>query len=340
MADAHSFWHDLNKLLRDDVPGFAQAEDGIEAGLHVIGSAQDAIDAHNTNPLHPPSLDGPAKNTRAAKKSRGGPSGSITRKFAGNPTREVARRRRISIPREPAMSGQNDEVGVVPPPKRLALTAPDYFTVDLPYEIFEVHEELRDAAGTTLRSYRLNSIWDPDASSITTKHPMGRDTWACIYQYYRVLKCRVEITVFNYEDRVQNTTNRDALIAGIEWTDDSGTTGTAQTAEAFMEEKQSMTHVLHGLKMAPANAAYFEYTYTPESWDYHVEQTGVENRWTAVGANPNHTHLLLLRMFPAVSVDTLAMKLEVNARLVYTVQFREPRFDVIQQRDDSISPRS
>ena len=231
------------------------------------------------------------------------------------------------------MQNNGDEIPVVPIPSRVSLAAPDYFTIDLPYEVPLIYQAARNLAGNTARIVRLNSIFDPDESSGGTKQPMGRDTWASIYNYYRVLKSSVSFHILNANDRTLTATNRDTVIAGLEWTDDTTATGTAQTVSAFQEEKQSITQMLPGAKEAPANLTTMSYTYSPQSWDYHVEGTGIEERWTPIGSDPAQTHRLALRFFPFASSDTGNYDIEYVMRIVYTVQFREAKYGVIQEED-------
>jgi len=52
------------------------------------------------------------------------------------------------------------------------------------------------AAGLSVQTYRLNSLYDPDESGAGTQ-PVGFDEIMQFYEYYRVLKCKVHIEAIN-----------------------------------------------------------------------------------------------------------------------------------------------
>lgn len=66
--------------------------------------------------------------------------------------------------------------------------------VELPY----FHCSYATIAGATgcvaWQQYKINSIYDPDLTG-GGNQPLGRDTWASIYNYYKVLETHVKVTV-------------------------------------------------------------------------------------------------------------------------------------------------
>ena len=151
-------------------------------------------------------------------------------------------------------SNNGEEVPVIPPPRRIAKIQPDYFTVVLPY-----YETYRDGSNpqttNTNRHFRLNSIFDPDQTS-TGHQPMGRDTWAGIYKYYRVIKTDVKITWQNFSN-VGFT--GETQVVGFELTDDTSSELTDNTI-AFMEAKQCAPLILPGQSFQPLNMQTQQYT--------------------------------------------------------------------------------
>lgn len=247
-----------------------------------------------------------------------------------------------------ANAGTGDhEVSVVPPPKRIALSCPDYFTIDLPwcengYAAFT--RTSNQVTPSQVQSYRLNSIYDPlkidngtaSTSSGAAHQPMGRDTWAAVYQYYRVLRARFQITVWNVTTVDQTAVNdQDMILAGIEWTDDDTSTGKAQTIQAFMEEKQSdwqFVAPVKGNQMLTGSPVHFSYDYSPEQWQFHVQNSADDNRWTAIDSDPTLPHLINFSIFPFLpgSTSSKAYRIQYHTKIVYTVQFREANYASIQ----------
>lgn len=265
--------------------------------------------------------------------------------------------RGVPLPSEenmPKNEGTGDhEVDVVPPPKRIALCCPDYFTIDMVLCETATWSIIRTNSAPTfylpekLFSIRLNSIFDPilaDNRSVigipvpSTHQPMGRDTWASIYQYYRVLSADVDISVVNKSSFNSSLGESESIVAGIEWTDTDSAGGLAQTLTAFMEEKNCMWKVI---QPTPRNVsggggaggvAHFNYHYTPESWDYHVQNSSSDTRWTAINSSPSQAHYLALSYFPFIPgvVATSTYSGEVTFKIKYTVQFRETPYSITQ----------
>ena len=52
------------------------------------------------------------------------------------------------------------------------------------------------ASGLSVQTYRINSLYDPDETGLGTQ-PVGFDQIMALYYYYRVLRCKVKITVVN-----------------------------------------------------------------------------------------------------------------------------------------------
>ena len=232
-------------------------------------------------------------------------------------------------------SVEHDEVPVIPPPKRLALTAPDYFTINLPWSFTTYHSAAKVDTGTDIRVYRLNSVYDPDISGVN-RQPMGRDSWAGIYQYYRVIASRIKIHVINKTNNTETYGSPPVInthLIGLEHTDDNAATGLTQSKESFMESKNAKTRILAGPDEAPANMAILDFDYSPQTWDDHVTNVGIEERWTAVGANPTYNHYLAFRLFPWFDGDTSTALLHYRVDIMYTVQFRELQYTVYKTED-------
>lgn len=260
-------------------------------------------------------------------------------------------------PASAPMQGHDDhEVPVIPPPRKVAKIHPDYFTVDLP---FCIRLNDIDIAGFTrvnsepVFTLRMNSVYDPfkqirtpagltNPDQDSDVQPQGRDVWAAHFKYYRVLNAkfsaRITSTVAGITQQSSGTISpwNHSFAYGYELTDEDQTIST--TLEAFMVTKRakrkilepatrrtiyaggvegSVVHYNHGLAHGG-----IEYDYNPSSWVHHVEEAGVEERWTPVNNNPGIDHELNFRLFHMNDVAP-AGRMAIMVTGYYRVQFRE-----------------
>ena len=123
------------------------------------------------------------------------------------------------------------------------------------------------------------------------------------------------------------------VLVGYELTDDSGAKKTT-TVEAFVESKGTSHKYCQGYNLN-GGIQSLSYHYSPYAWDYHVHETGVEERWTPVSSTPATSHLLLLRMFSAKGEAASNYDMECFVEMEFTVQFREANFNKYKVRDDT-----
>jgi hypothetical protein len=181
------------------------------------------------------------------------------------------------------------------------------------------------------------------------KAPQGRDIWAAHFKYYRVLRSDVKITFLNKfcaqasTDKLLSTTSafQNAFAVGYELIDEDSLT--TNNCNMFLMTKNAVRDV-----MAPADVAHvlnsgtlstdyipacpnthtMTHTYMPETWQYHVEQSTQDTKWTAVGANPSLDHLMAIRAFhmnesnPVPDPETNYW-FAVLVQIEYEVQFKE-----------------
>jgi hypothetical protein len=247
------------------------------------------------------------------------------------------------------------EVPVIDPPKRISKSHPDYFTINLPFYKSYV---LTTGPGEQMDTVyiRLNTPYDPMYTGISeSRQPLGRDTWATIYDFYRVLSSDVNMT-FTYvegafgDDQTTTPRNWDGdtpvhALVGYQVTDDSA--DSAATTIAFVEQKHSKAVPLHptninALNMTAPDATNASVTrrlmchggstgmsfhYQPENWDYHVTQLGQEERWTHKEQTPDYNHYLGITQAYPNDNNNLGtnehIKIQVDLYITYTVQWRE-----------------
>lgn len=226
----------------------------------------------------------------------------------------------------------DEEVPVIPPPKRLALAAPDYFSVDLPYCVTS-HRTNAKANQPIHWEFKCNSIFDPQTGTpFGNEHqPMGRDLWAGVYGYYRVLASTFTVTAVNYQaNEAVTASSHPSFILGL--APQESVTETIVTREGLMESKISQWQILHPIE-TNHNSGSLTFNYTPEDWHYHVQETGIDERWTPIGSNPAIIHYITIFAANMKDGDVRALNAQFTVKMVFTVQFREANPTYIHQHD-------
>ena len=182
---------------------------------------------------------------------------------------------------------------VVPIPKdwnSVSVYQPDYFTVRLKYSDYYL---LQNATGAVkFQTFNLNSIYDVDATGVGHQ-PNGRDRWASLYAYYRVLESKIKVH-FLYDhgsNGAATKTDQDPIACGFYINPNSAFNpgqGGLSTYNNVMEARHSAFKVL----TRENDHAYMEYTYKPQSMDGVISNDTQPQVWTAVGSSPNQVHLL------------------------------------------------
>ena len=268
-----------------------------------------------------------------------------------------------NLQRNPQMQGHDDhEVPVIPPPRKIAKTHPDYFTINLPVciRIDPINVGVLTWNNSQpLFTIRLNSIYDPlkqyrtgndfegnslgDPMQNKNIQPKGRDIWATHFKYYRVLKSEFDVSIDSTcacECQTGAGTAspwENKFCYGYELTDEDGQI--SNNVDAFLTTKMAKRKMLQpapamqqtywdgaGNPTVTRNTSVshgaFSYTYHPATWRHHVEEAGVEERWTPINQNPGIDHELHMRMFH-MHYGSPAGRASILITGYYTVQFRE-----------------
>lgn len=314
----------------------------IGAPAAIIAEAIGLITSHSSqetpDPKHPASailtakkrpiaLSNPEDIQAVSKRIRFDSHESDSSSLSNMPGRSI---NQIRFPR----GGQvgDEEVDVVPPPKRIALSAPDYFTIDLPY-VVTAHVTTVKANSINDFVFKLNSVFDPQTTStIGTEHqPMGRDLWAGVYQYYRVLKSNFTVTAVNYTpNEAVTASSHPACILGL--TPQESTSPTITTREALMESKISQWQILHPVE-TNHHSGSLSFDYNPESWEFHVQESGIDERWTPIGSNPAIIHYIMFHTANMFDGDVKPLNIQFTVTMKFTVQFREANSTYIHTID-------
>lgn len=196
----------------------------------------------------------------------------------------------------------------------------------------------------------ITATADPIINTIN-EGPVGRNLWQGHFKYYRVLRSDVKLTFINTNCERQNDGEKalpnyasingfhNMYAIGYELIDEDSML--CQNLTAFMTAKgvvrdilmpatggdiSSVTTTDQFATCAKPSVGVMQYTYHPANWNQHVEQQGVETRWTAIGSNPALDHLLAPRAIHMDSDDqywTAFPGISLLVQIEYEVQFRE-----------------
>lgn len=226
---------------------------------------------------------------------------------------------------------QNGDDVPLQPFGRLAKTAPDYFTIKLPYATVR---NFSAGSGITkfAHQFRLNSIFDVDVTSPGNQQPQGRDLWTQIYQYYRVIRSDWKITYFN------NNTQQDRdsrLLVGFQWAEEEAASSQFATDKiAKICSKRSRQIPLLGKNCDQGgNVVTLQYSYDEASFDHHINENQKNTIWTAIGQSPALQRTLQIDLH---NMQDAAQKLDATilVEVQYTVQFREAANSLIKGPPD------
>lgn len=240
--------------------------------------------------------------------------------------------------------GGGAEVPVMPPPSRISKIVPDYFTIDLPY--YQIVQLTGTNTGASANiNLRMNSIYDPIVGTLSDRQPQGRDQWALTFQYYRVLKSQIKLTLLtNAIGNALSRPSQDTWVFAYELDEQLGNTATS--VDALMTTKHAKRTMI---SVAPqtasgngtntvynpqhVNMVELHHLYNPNTWDHHVQELGQSERWTPIGENPAFIHNMALRL---IGLDNQAIadgQWEMMVQVNYTVQFREARHQLIKETE-------
>lgn len=323
-----------------------------EVTINAAGVLTRAVGAAATSAASSFLSPGTTRSGASFRTPGSGQGKQVIRKSAGDDTGRIVRRR-ISIPSGPpetqaqTMSSRQgndgEEVPVIPPPKRISKIAPDYTTIQLPYYA-KVLINSSLLGGTNYLGIRLNSVYDPIVGATVDQQPQGRDQWAGIFNFYRVLQSDVKLTFLNnnYQGGAPDLPSRTIYAVGYELIDAGQEV--SNSVDAFMITKHAKRELLGagdvqqyatgaGASGNKPSVQVVTHMYRPEMWDYHVQELGTEERWTPILQNPTNDHFMAVRVFDLGGQGIGTDRMEVLVQINYTVQFREVRQPIIKQLD-------
>lgn len=245
------------------------------------------------------------------KKSKAGASGQKAIATAGAPSGGVYETRDVNPP-------------IMPIPKHIANQMSDYATYTLKY--VELYPDVALSGGLKwYKQFRPNSIYDPNYSD-TGHQPLGRDLLSGVYQYYRVLKADFSCSFSPSGKRASDNIFVHSYVVG-------DLVGTGQTyyptaVETLGECKRGRCWLV----AAENTVSSWDRTIYPGLLDETIDTNGVtdqaqQSMWTPVGANPAEEQYYTIMLNTNGANE--ACYVSVLVQVTYTVQFRSPYVDVI-----------
>jgi hypothetical protein len=181
--------------------------------------------------------------------------------------------------------------------------------------------------------------------------PQGRDIWASHFKYYRVLHASFKLTFITDAKTDPDQDKRpehNSFLVGYELTDEDGEI--SDNMEMFMLTKHAKRQVLkpcmtnHYWNGTTTRSTYqnpsttsLTYVYNPNSWDYHVEEQGSEERWTPIKQNPSIDHELNVRCMHMDASTAPTGNISLFITCNYTVQFREATDSFFKTRSTAVA---
>nr|WAE42678.1 MAG: capsid protein [Cressdnaviricota sp.] len=206
--------------------------------------------------------------------------------------------------------------------------------VKLPY-YFQIHVAQGPGLSTG-NQFKLNSLYDFDLTGLGHQ-PLGRDTWASIYDYYKVLETRVHVTHVSE----QYATGAIGAIAGNLIDSNSGSTYLApcyvgglfdissnppttltnwqEAQQVTSNSQQRFTPIqrFERIGSRPNSTVFYSMTWTPDMFDTAVINEATQNTWTPVGSDPQNLNYFSDVVYNSNSGgNNISYSLEVKATML------------------------
>lgn len=223
---------------------------------------------------------------------------------------------------------------------------PPDMVIKMPYfEIFSTSI----ANGTLAAAYqfKVNSIFDPYLTG-GGHQPLGRDTWAAIYNYYKVLETRISVIVTSNQilnNQFSRTTDAVATDSTSTGTTIQGTvhggllditanppstyTKWREVSQVSANQQERFSNIQKLFPTTRGNSVIkYDMTWKPDMFDTAVLNQSVIDAWTPVGSDPdglNYFSTLVYNPNSAtayynieINVTQLVAFKQVNRTLIHT----------------------
>ena len=197
----------------------------------------------------------------------------------------------------------------------------------LPYAMFQ---PISCPIGTTApQQFKINSVYDPDLTGAGNQ-PLGRDTWAAIYNYYKVLETHVTFSVTELTDDSSGLLGANQYPSLIGWMADLTANPPTNNVQWLMaslansnNEQQKFSKIVTSDIINGRGSKTHSFTY---HWDASQFDTSIldntKNEWTPMGSDPaniNYFSILYFNPGAAGSLRPIVMNVEIK----YLVAFKQ-----------------
>lgn len=213
---------------------------------------------------------------------------------------------------------------------------PPEMVVRLPY-YFAINSTIAFNTLGVSNQFKVNSIYDFDLSG-AGHQPLGRDTWAGIYDYYKVMETRATLTwhSMQYVTGATAQTSVGTVIDGnpgsgymaptyvgamLDITANPPTTLTnwqeASMVTGNSQQRFSKIQKLERIGSRPGTTRTVSMTWKPDMFDTAVLFDATQNTWTPVGSDPANLNYLTDIIYNANSTNnTVSYSFEVHAEML------------------------
>lgn len=193
------------------------------------------------------------------------------------------------------------------------------FVVMLPYCEYAPYDVGAATLGA-LNQFKINSIYDPDLTGAGNQ-PLGRDTWAAMYNYYKVLETHVKYEVIEVTNNAVATTGANAYPSLHGWMCDI--TATPPTSSQTWLNASNAASANKQQKFGPIltydvqtgrgqRPLHFEYHWDASQFDTSILDN-TKNEWTAVGSDPaNLNYFSIMSFNPSGAIRRSVVKYEIQ----------------------------
>jgi len=186
------------------------------------------------------------------------------------------------------------------------------------------------AVGVTApQQYKINSIYDPDLTGAGNQ-PLGRDTWAGIYNYYKVLETYIELSVTELTDDSTGATGTNQQPSLVTWMADL-TAAPPSTRDALImtvmanannqQQKFGPLVVSDIINGRGSKTKHFKYKWDASQFDTSILDNG-KDEWTPVGGDPDVQNYFSVIYYNPNSLSATRPVL-INIQISYLTAFKQ-----------------
>ena len=209
----------------------------------------------------------------------------------------------------------------------------DEIIVKIPYCFYGTASLPGGASPTAYQRWRINSIWDPDFDNGAGNfQPLGRDTYAEIYNYYKVLKATAKVTYYDTRNITSNTDNS-SRYASLHGGSINLTALPPSSENIWMmnqyigsTNKQAVySNVSMYNPMTGRDSAFKSYymEWDPTLLQSAILNQSVEDSWTPVGSNPDSVEYFNQLCYNPQTIAEGAIRIVYFTEIIFMVSFKQ-----------------